>query len=110
MTSGDIRMTSRSSCDDVIRSAESLEEEDDLVSGRDPIESAGLFEGDIDNVSMDDLRNLRSGDYTKNAIREQWKKWPGARIPYQISSTFTSRERSVIAGAIKQYHDKTCIK
>ena len=94
----------------MIRSAESLEEEDDLVSGRDPIESAGLFEGDIDNVSMDDLRNLRSGDYTKNAIREQWKKWPGARIPYQISSTFTSRERSVIAGAIKQYHDKTCIK
>ena len=81
-----------------------------MVFSKDPIEAAGLFEGDIDNVSMDDLRILRSGDYTKNAIREQWKKWPGGRIPYQISSKFSSRERSVIAGAMKQYHDKTCIK
>ena len=96
-------------CDDDDRSAETVED-DDVDFTRDPIESAGLFEGDIDNVSMDDLRKLRSGDYTKNAIRELWKKWPGGRIPYQISSSFSSRERSVIARAMKQYHDKTCIK
>ena len=39
----------------------------------DPIESAGLFEGDIANVSMEDLRRLRSGDYTKNAIRDSFR-------------------------------------
>ena len=53
---------------------------------------------------------LRSGDYTKNAIRELWKKWPGATIPYVISSKFGSYERSVIAKAMKTYHSKTCIK
>ena len=77
---------------------------------RDPIESAGLFEGDIANVNIADLRRLRSGDYTKNAIRELWKKWPDATIPYVISSQFGSYERSVIAKAMKTYHSKTCIK
>ena len=91
------------------RSAESLvETQSDSV--RDPIESAGLFEGDIANVKIADLRRLRSGDYTKNAIRELWKKWPDATIPYVISSKFGSYERSVIAKAMKTYHSKTCIK
>ena len=31
----------------------------------DPILAAGLFEGDIANVTMEDLRLLRSGEYTK---------------------------------------------
>ena len=36
--------------------------EDDLFSNfeEDPIESAGLFEGDIDNVSMDDLQSMET--------------------------------------------------
>ena len=37
---------------------------EDYVDGGedwDPIESAGLFEGDIDNVSMDDMHQIRSG-------------------------------------------------
>ena len=93
----------------LFRSAESIVEAD-LSFVRDPIESAGLFEGDIDNVTMEDLRRMRSGDYTKNAIRELWKKWPGGTIPYQISSQFSSYERSVIAKAMKTYHEKTCIK
>ena len=93
----------------VFRSAESIVEDDSSIDS-DPIESAGLFEGDIANVSMDDLRKLRSGDYSKNAIRELWKKWPGGTIPYVISSQFSSYERSVIAKAMKTYHQKTCIK
>ena len=52
----------------------------------------------------------RSGEYTKNAIKQLWKKWPDATIPYQISSSFSSYERSVIAKAMKTYHQKTCIK
>ena len=71
---------------------------------------AGLFEGDIANVTVESLRLLRSGDYTRNAIRELWKKWPGGTIPYIISSSFSSYERRVIASAIQQYHTKTCIR
>jgi len=94
---------------DDFRSAETIVEDDfDFVS--DPIETAGLFEGDIADVTMDDLRKLRSGDYSKNAIRELWKKWPDATIPYEISSQFGSYERSVVAKAMKTYHKKTCIK
>jgi len=82
--------------------------EDDLFSNfeEDPIESAGLFEGDIDNVSMDDLQSME----TRNAIRDSWRKWPGGLIPYLISSQFSQYERSVIAKAMKNYHDKTCIR
>ena len=46
----------------------------------------------------------------QNAIRELWKKWPDATIPYLISSRFSQYERSVIARAIKVYHTKTCIR
>ena len=61
-------------------------------------------------MTLDELRLLRSGDYTRNAIRELWKKWPGGKIPYIISSSFSSYERRVIASAIQQYHTKTCIR
>ena len=63
--------------------------------------NADLFEGDIDNVDP---------SVGKNAIRDTWRKWPDSTIPYVISSSFNSRERSIIAKAMKEYHDKTCIK
>ena len=75
----------------------------------DPIEFANLFEGDIDNVSMDDLKQMRKGE-SRNAIRDSWRKWPDATIPYIISNVFSQHERSVIAKAMKEYHDKTCIR
>jgi len=87
-----------------------LNGEESVGNEIDPIEQAGLFEGDIANVTLDELRLLRSGDYTRNAIRELWKKWPGGKIPYIISSSFSSYERRVIASAIQQYHTKTCIR
>jgi len=49
---------------------EPLSEEEALGDESDPIEQAGLFEGDIANVTVESLRLLRSGDYTRNAIRE----------------------------------------
>ena len=77
---------------------------------QDPIELAKLFEGDIDNVNMKDLRQLREPADTRNAIRDSWRKWPGGVLPYVISTAFGQYERSVIAKAMKQYHLKTCIK
>jgi len=73
----------------------------------DPIHSAGLFEGDIDNVSVDDLAFMRS---PKNAIIGSGSKWPENTIPYLISSSFSQKDRAVIAKAMKEYHDKTCIR
>jgi len=75
-------------------------------ANKDPIFTAGLFEGDIDNVPLD---ALKKGEQ-RNAIRDNWRKWPGATIPYLISSSFSQYERSVIAKAMKNYHDKTCIR
>ena len=50
------------------------------------------------------------GGILRNAIRESYRKWPGGVVPYIISGKFNSRERSIIAKAMKQYHEKTCIK
>jgi len=81
--------------------------QDDGHFKTDPIEKAGLFEGDIDNVSLDDLKKSQEG---RNAIRDSWRKWPDATIHYVISNTFNKRERGVIAKAMKEYHEKTCIR
>jgi len=95
---------------DDIRASDYVEEiAADYAEDGDPIESAGLFEGDIDNVSMDDMNQIRSGEQ-RNAIKDSWRKWPDATIPYLISSQFSQYERSVIAKAMKNYHDKTCIR
>ena len=76
----------------------------------DPILTAQLFEGDIDNVDLGLLKKSVEGQAPRNAIRDSWRKWPGGVIPYVISSSFNSRERSIIAKAMKEYHEKTCIR
>ena len=70
---------------------------------------ANLFEGDIDNVDMNDLAMSDGGgpgQQNRNAIRDSWRRWPGAVVPYVISSAFSQHERSVIAKAMREYHDK----
>ncbi|CAL4058827.1 unnamed protein product, partial [Meganyctiphanes norvegica] len=36
--------------------------------------------------------------------------WPNGIIPYTIDSVFTERERQVIARAMEEFHDRTCIR
>jgi len=43
-----------------------------------------------------------------NAIRN--RKWGRGVIPYEISSLYNSNERAVVAGAIREYQQKTCVK
>ncbi|XP_023325705.1 zinc metalloproteinase nas-4 [Eurytemora carolleeae] len=94
---------------DDFRASDSVDDESfGIDNHKDPIESAGLFEGDIDNVSMDELHEI--GDSARNAIKDGWRKWPDATIPYLISNQFSQYERSVIAKAMKNYHDNTCIR
>jgi len=80
----------------------------------DPILLAQLWEGDIANVLPDYLQqmmglNARAG-INRNAIKDSWRRWPDATIPYVISSEFSQHERSVIAKAMQEYHQRTCIR
>jgi hypothetical protein len=82
----------------------------------DPILNSGLeghkfWEGDIANVLHEDLKGILGGEtQNRNAIRDSWRRWPDATIPYVISSEFSQHERSVIAKAMQNYHAKTCVR
>lgn len=47
---------------------------------------------------------------SRNAIRQQWRRWPNGEIPYTLSSQYGAYARSVIASAMKEYHKKTCVR
>ncbi|CAD6188259.1 unnamed protein product [Caenorhabditis auriculariae] len=47
---------------------------------------------------------------SRNAIRQAYRRWPNAEIPYTLSSQYGAYARSVIANAMKEYHTKTCVK
>lgn len=84
----------------------------------DPITAGDGFEGDIKNVDFRELKaiydiaaqdNRRDG-LMRNAIKDEWRKWPGGVVPYIISSQYNRYERSIIAKAMQEYKDKTCIR
>nr|CAD7403560.1 unnamed protein product [Timema cristinae] len=70
----------------------------------DPLEVAGLFQGDIAGVNISDLVLER------NAIRDLGLRWSRGIVPYVISASFSVYERSVIAAAFLDYHQHSCIK
>jgi len=87
----------------------------------DPIALAGKFEGDIAGVIPHDMKEvLRSlvaksksknkNPTPKNAIKDMTLRWPEGVIPYVISSKFSVYERSVIARAIIEYRNNTCLR
>jgi len=84
--------------EDIIAAAQVQEEAYDLG---DLMQNQHMFEGDIDNIDP---------SVGKNAIRGEWRRWKNANIPYVIASSFSKRDRSVIAKAMEEYHEKTCIK
>jgi hypothetical protein len=62
---------------------------------------------------LTDLREtlLRQSLSTRaNVNRDPAKKWPGARVPYVISSEYDCSARAIIAGAITEWESKTCIR
>ncbi|EFX86897.1 hypothetical protein DAPPUDRAFT_97051 [Daphnia pulex] len=38
------------------------------------------------------------------------ERWPDAKIPYEISATYTPEQREIIAFGMKAFHNKTCIR
>ncbi|CAI4228911.1 unnamed protein product [Auanema sp. JU1783] len=67
------------------------------------------MEGDIAIDNIKDFVN-ENNKLGRNAIRQGYRRWPNAEIPYTLSSQYGSYARSVIAKAMKEYHDKTCIR
>ena len=70
------------------------------------------FEGDIIGVNQTDIELLQSdmGMLAKNAIKHKYGLWPDNIVPYEISRSYSQYERNVIARAIDEYHEKTCIR
>ncbi|CAJ0608745.1 unnamed protein product [Cylicocyclus nassatus] len=81
--------------------------------------NAKRFEGDIVNAGFDP--RSAASFYTqhplfsvfgvqRNAVKQTYLKWTDGRIPYTISSQYSSYSRSKIAEAIEEYKKKTCIE
>ncbi|XP_064459114.1 zinc metalloproteinase nas-4-like [Ornithodoros turicata] len=62
-------------------------------------ELGGTFEGDMNGIVKG-----------RNAIIDTRQLWTNGEVPYYISDSFGRYERSVIARAVMEYHEKTCIR
>ncbi|KAK6169364.1 hypothetical protein SNE40_020432 [Patella caerulea] len=65
-----------------------------------PEENPGLYEGDIELREGEDPRN-------RNAITDKSKLWPGAVLPYYISSGYSSSDQASIRAAMHTIEEKT---
>uniref|UniRef100_A0AC35U7G6 Metalloendopeptidase n=1 Tax=Rhabditophanes sp. KR3021 TaxID=114890 RepID=A0AC35U7G6_9BILA len=66
------------------------------------------FHGDIRGKAA--WTTTQKNGIRRNGVISVIKKWPNGRIPYIISSQYTSAERAVLAKAIQEYHTRTCIR
>uniref|UniRef100_A0A914E7Z2 Metalloendopeptidase n=1 Tax=Acrobeloides nanus TaxID=290746 RepID=A0A914E7Z2_9BILA len=48
--------------------------------------------------------------FKRNGVSRTAKLWPHGRIPYAISPHYSTHERALLARAVKQYHEKTCVR
>ncbi|XP_037794282.1 zinc metalloproteinase nas-4-like [Penaeus monodon] len=92
-----------------------VHEDVDTMATADPIELAGLFQGDINLNSPEEFFDLAVPSDAfpaqgRNAIISMHKRWPNGVIPYVISSSYNKRERGTIATAMSKYHENTCIR
>ncbi|CAP31996.1 Protein CBR-NAS-7 [Caenorhabditis briggsae] len=63
---------------------------------------------EVVNDFKSDIRLPRR--HKRNGVSRAAKLWPNARIPYAISPHYSPHERALLAKAVKQYHEKTCIR
>ncbi|KAK8405834.1 hypothetical protein O3P69_001955 [Scylla paramamosain] len=77
----------------------------------DPTSMSGYFQGDIMIDTRDHLAQILMGDpvgqYSATSNRQLL--WPGGKIYYVISSSYTSSERQIIARAMTELSQKTCL-
>ncbi|GMT35826.1 hypothetical protein PFISCL1PPCAC_27123 [Pristionchus fissidentatus] len=83
----------------------------DAMYGRD------RFEGDIanDNMTASNVELFMNGGrkgegFQSNAIKNRHQLWPNGRIPYALSSQYSSYSRSLIASSMQEYAANTCVQ
>uniref|UniRef100_A0A0K0ECQ1 Metalloendopeptidase n=1 Tax=Strongyloides stercoralis TaxID=6248 RepID=A0A0K0ECQ1_STRER len=89
--------------EDDFKNAEKLTK-DELEPSPTTIEVINNYKPDIRGPVASSRRRRRNG------VSRLTKLWPSAIIPYAISPHYTSHERALLARAVKQYHEKTCIR
>ena len=77
-------------------------------------EEGNYFEGDISGVELvskpSSTSDILNGQNVKNAVKETYKLWPRGEIPYAISQSFSSYDRSVIRKSMTEVSKVSCIK
>jgi len=79
----------------------------------DPIELAGLFEGDIMLTHDEDIligNGPRKGEPDLNITAKGNQNWPNGNVPYVLSAEFNSLERALIAVGFLDIEHQTCIR
>ncbi|XP_069957441.1 zinc metalloproteinase nas-13-like [Cherax quadricarinatus] len=85
-------------------------------SQTDPIELAGMYQGDIILNRMDFVADSPMDRFMsifrtrRNAVISVSRLWPNGIIPYIISSSYDMLERGTIAMAIDHFHKNTCVR
>ena len=91
--------------------------DNEVQNGKDTIDDAiergdGNFQGDI--ILTEEQLRIINGETRLKAFEVLAKKWPKTgsivKIPYTITSGFSSNERYHIARAMIEYSRKTCIR
>lgn len=97
----------------------SMQFENGDIWDSDAMYSKERFEGDIanDNLNASTVDLFLNGGSGKgedgkwyNAIKNRLQLWPNGRIPYTISSQYSSYSRSLIAASMQDYATHTCIR
>ncbi|XP_075147837.1 hatching enzyme 1.2-like [Haematobia irritans] len=76
------------------------------------------YKADTSPVNPEELGSYVEGDIVmpqssvilKNGLTTKSTRWPNGIIPYEIGGKFQREELNVIANAINEYHQRTCIR
>ena len=89
----------------------------EVPNGKDVFDDAmekgdGNFQGDL--VLTEEQRKIINGEIGLKAFDEFANRWPKTgnvvKIPYTVTSGFSSNERAYITQAMTEYSRKTCIR
>lgn len=109
-TDGEFEETELSPAD--FHAARRLEEIDLTSLGIDVAGDPTLGKKSEGDIAIPNIKSFIKDSNTlgRNAIRQFYRRWPDAIIPYTISSAYGSYSKRVIARAMDEYHLRTCIK
>ena len=91
------------------------ETDDGIDHVKEAIEKGSEYEGDMMlNEEEKEAHKADTNETSNAATTLEQRKWPKkgneTRVPYVISSSFSTGERRKIAKAIQDYESKTCVR